>query len=62
MQQKFLKDLLLQVTKSSHADKGLKTIVVRLLLRLGYIFASADECLLAAELQDELGLDISWEL
>ena len=44
-----LRSLLTQVIRKS-ADKAIKTIAVRLLLRLGYIFGSSRDCLLAAEL------------
>lgn len=58
---KSLHDLLVLVARSK-ADRSIKTLAVRLMLRLGYIFASAADCLLAAQLQDEFKLDISWEL
>ena len=44
------------------ADKTLQTIAVRLMLRLGLIFASAQDMMMAADLQSELRLDVSWEL
>ena len=56
-----LRELLLVVARQG-GDKGLQALAVRLLLRLGYLYASAQDCLLAAELQAELRIDISWEL
>jgi len=44
------------------ADKALQTIAVRLMLRLGLIFASAQDMMMAADFQKELSLDVAWEL
>jgi hypothetical protein len=56
-----LRELLLVAARGS-ADRSIQALAVRLILRLGYIFASAQDCLLAADLQAELRIDISWEL
>lgn len=59
---KQMRKLLTAIARSSSADAAMKTLAVRLLLRLGYVFASAEDMLLAADLQAELQLDVTWEL
>ena len=61
MKLKQLRELLIFVARNS-GDKDVKTLAVRLILRLGYIFGTAQDLLMAADLQKELRLDISWEL
>ena len=53
---------LLQIIARQGKDQSIKALAVRLLLRLGLMFSSALDCLLAADLQEELKIDISWEL
>ena len=57
-----MRDYLLAIVKSNAADTSMKTLAVRVLLRLGYAFGTAQDLLLAAELQSEHKLDISWDL
>ena len=57
-----MRKLLTAIANSRSADSTMKTLAVRLLLRFGYVFASAEDMLLAADLQAEMQLDISWEL
>ena len=59
---KQLRALLIEVVNNNQADQDLKTSAVRLMLRLGYIFGSAQDLLMAADLQETLCLDISWDL
>lgn len=46
---KSLHDLLALVARSN-AEKSIKTLALRLMLRIGLIFGAADDCLLAARL------------
>ena len=57
-----MRKLLTAIARSSSAETAMKTLAVRLLLRLGYVFATAEDMLLAADLQAELKLDVTWEL
>ncbi len=52
------------VSKSYLSPPGCpnKTLALRLLLRLGYIFNSSHDLLLVAEMQRRERIDISWEL
>ena len=59
---KQIRALLTTIVRSQSADSEVKTLTVRLLLRLGYAFASAENMLLAADLQAEMQLDITWDL
>ena len=59
---KQMRTLLKAIARSSSADTTMKTLAVRLILRLGYVFATAEDMLLAADLQAELQLDVTWEL
>lgn len=45
-----LRKLLNAIVRSNNSDKTMKTLAVRLMLRLGYAFATAEDMLMAAEL------------
>lgn len=57
-----MRHILKTMIKSDVTETALKTLAVRLLLRLGFVYATAEDMLLAAELQVEYNLDISYEL
>ena len=57
-----MRTLLTSIVNSPNADRDMKTLAVRLLLRLGYAYASAENMLLAADMQAELQLDVTWDL
>ncbi len=44
-----IRKLLIAIVRSSNSDLGMKTLATRLMLRLGYAFATAEDMLLAAE-------------
>lgn len=57
-----MREVLVAIVNSGKSDKGLKTVVVRLILRLGYIHSTAEELMLAAEMQSTHKLDLTWDL
>jgi len=57
-----IRKLLTTIVRSSNSDKAMKTLAVRLMLRLGYVFATAEDMLTAAELQSEYQLDLTYDL
>ena len=44
-----IRQLLCAIINSSNSDKAMKTLAARLMLRLGYVFATAQDMLMAAE-------------
>ena len=53
---------LLEIARHELADKAMRTLAVRLLLRLGMAYGLAEDMLLAADLQAELSLDVTYDL
>ena len=53
---------LLEIARHELADKAMRTLAVRLLLRLGMSYGLAEDMLLAADLQAELSLDVTYDL
>ena len=45
-----IRKLLLAIVKSANSDTEMKSLAVRLMLRLGYAYATAEDMLNAAEL------------
>ena len=57
-----LRKLLSIIIRSANSGDELRSQAIRLLLRLGYMFSSAHDMLLAAEFQKEYSVDISYDL
>ena len=59
---KQMRSILVYIVKNNKSDHEMKTVAVRLILRLGYIHATAEDLLVAAELQQTHQIDLTWDI
>jgi len=62
MRLKYMRKILSFIAESGSADQSMKTLSTRLILRMGYLHATSEDLLLAADMQQSYDLDLTWDL